>query len=245
MEGFTVGGVLRETARIIARHFGLLLAVSLLLVGLPRIVGAAVVRSAITTSAPGWAFLPGALTFVGGIFLQGAVVRIAVDSANERRPTLQDGLGAAFRAFFPLMVVGMLWAIGISLATLLLFLPGAILLCRWVVVTSVTVVERPGIFASFGRSAELTKGVLWRIFGLIVLVALIGVVVTGINKSLVAILPPAAVLTAQVSWLLIFLNALVFSISNIFGNVIFVAIYLGLRRFKEGFLSQDLVSAFD
>src|SRR5262249_25413249 len=49
----------------------------------------------------------------------------------------------------------------------------AILMCMWFVTTPAAVAERLGPFAAFTRSAQLTSGRRWGIFGLSFLVALI------------------------------------------------------------------------
>ena len=60
---------------------------------------------------------------------------------------------------------------------MLLIVPGLFLLTIWSVVAPVVVIERPGVFAAFGRSRELVRGYGWQVFGVIVVVILIAIVV--------------------------------------------------------------------
>jgi len=67
----------------------------------------------------------------------------------------------------------------------LLIIPGLFLLVIWSVVAPVTVLDRPGVFAAFGRSRELVRGNGWNVFGVIVVVFLT-VVVISIAAGLIA-----------------------------------------------------------
>jgi hypothetical protein len=66
-----------------------------------------------------------------------------------------------------------------------LIVPGLIPMVIWAVVAPVTVLERPGVFAAFGRSRELVRGNGWNVFGVIVLVFL-SVVVVSVAAGLLA-----------------------------------------------------------
>ena len=70
----------------------------------------------------------------------------------------------------PVFLISILLGLGLGVGFLLLVVPGLILLTVWWVAIPAAVVERPGIFASFSRSAELTKGRRWGIFAIVVLV---------------------------------------------------------------------------
>ena len=72
-----------------------------------------------------------------------------------------------------LIAVSILAGLGIAIGLLLLIIPGLILLTLWAVVAPVTVLERPGVLAVFGRSRELVRGNGWQVFGVIVLFILI------------------------------------------------------------------------
>ena len=69
----------------------------------------------------------------------------------------------------PLIAVSILAGIAISIGFVLLIIPGLYLVTIWAVIAPVVVLERPGVFAAFGRSRRLVKGDGWQVFGVIVL----------------------------------------------------------------------------
>jgi hypothetical protein len=81
-----------------------------------------------------------------------------------------------------LLLVGIVAAIGIVIGFVLIIVPGLILLTIWSVAAPVVVLERPGVFASLGRSRELVRGNGWQVFGVIfVLFFLVLFVSSGIE----------------------------------------------------------------
>jgi hypothetical protein len=114
----------------------------------------------------------------------------------------------------PLIAVSILAGLGIGIGFILLIVPGLFLLTFWSVVAPVTVIERPGVFAAFGRSWDLVRGHGWQVFGTVVLVfllvfaasvaaALIGVVLGDVGRAILnwlfnALTQPVAALTASV-----------------------------------------------
>src|SRR6185312_4906291 len=76
------------------------------------------------------------------------------------------------QVFWPLAAVSILFGVALAIGFILLIIPGLILMVIWSVVAPVTVLERPGPFAAFGRSRELVRGNGWQVFGVIVIVFL-------------------------------------------------------------------------
>jgi hypothetical protein len=62
--------------------------------------------------------------------------------------------------FWPLVAVSILFGIGVGIGFVLPIIPGLMLLVIWSVVAPVTVLERVGVLAAFGRSGELVRGLL-------------------------------------------------------------------------------------
>jgi hypothetical protein len=120
------------------------------------------------------------------ILYQGMVVKLVQDVQDGRRDhTVGELLQSVEPVFWPLVAVSILFGIGIGIGFVLLIVPGLILLTIWSVVAPVTVLERPGVFAAFGRSRELVRGNGWNVFGVIVLVFLT-VAVISIAAGLIA-----------------------------------------------------------
>jgi hypothetical protein len=110
---------------------------------------------------------------------QGMVVELVQDVQDGRRDhSIADLLRSVEPVLLRLIGVSILFAIGVALGFVALIIPGLILLTLWAVVVPVTVLERPGVFAAFGRSRELVRGNGWPVFGVIVIVFLAVLVIS-------------------------------------------------------------------
>jgi lipid-A-disaccharide synthase-like uncharacterized protein len=124
--------------------------------------------------------LPGAAGFVLAllfwalsILYQGMVVKLVQDVQDGRRDhSVGDLIRSVEPVFWPLLTVSILIGLGVGIGFVLLIIPGLILIVIWSVVAPVVVVERPGVFAAFGRSRALVRGNGWNVFAVIVLVFL-------------------------------------------------------------------------
>jgi hypothetical protein len=120
------------------------------------------------------------------VLYQGMVVKLVQDVQDGRRDhSVGELLQSVEPVFWPLVAVSILFGIGVGIGFVLLIIPGLILLVIWSVVAPVTVLERPGVFAAFGRSRELVRGNGWNVFGVIVIVFL-SVAVLSIAAGLIA-----------------------------------------------------------
>jgi uncharacterized membrane protein len=106
----------------------------------------------------------------------------------------------------------------------------------WVAVP-VTVIERPGVFASLSRSAVLTKGYRWRIFGAYLLITLLVAILFGVIAVVVAPLVGVSA-TILVEWL-------GSAASSAVGAVLSAVGYFRLRSIKEGVDIEDVAKVFD
>jgi hypothetical protein len=132
------------------------------------------------------AFALGILFWALSILYQGMVVELVKDIQDGRRDhSVSDLIRSVEPVFWPLAAVSVLFGIAIAIGFVLLIVPGLIPMVIWAVVAPVTVLERPGVFAAFGRSRELVRGNGWNVFGVIVLVFL-SVVVVSVAAGLLA-----------------------------------------------------------
>lgn len=129
-------------------------------------------------SAAAWAL---AILFIALSFLyQGMVVKLVQDVQDGRRDhSIGDLIRGVEPVFWSLVAVSILGGICIGIGFILLIIPGLILIVIWSVVAPVVVLERPGVFASFGRSRELVRGNGWNVFGVIVIVFLAVVIISA------------------------------------------------------------------
>ncbi len=126
------------------------------------------------------------LFFALSVLYQGMVVELVRDVQDGRR---DHSIGELIRGvepvFWSLLAVSILAGIGLAIGFILLIIPGLILMVLWSVVAPVTVLERPGVFAAFGRSRELVRGNGWEVFAVIVIV-FVAVAVVSIAAGLVS-----------------------------------------------------------
>jgi hypothetical protein len=114
------------------------------------------------------------ITLIAQALFTGFVVRLVEDVRDGRRDhSVGDLLSSARDAIPTLILASIVWAIALFFGFLLLIVPGLILLTIWAVFAPAIVVERVGVFESFGRSRELVKGNGWQVFGAIILAFLI------------------------------------------------------------------------
>jgi hypothetical protein len=191
------------------------------------------------------------------IIAQVVVLYGAFQAMRGRPVNLSEGLRLGLARFFPIIGVGffvflaffavliLVSLIASSVPSVTTFIITALvffgvcgtLWTMWFVSIPACVVERLGPVASMGRSAALTKGCRWKIFGM-VLVVFIVAMLAGIVITAVIVLTGSSVLNALVNlaW-----NGVVTAF-----YAVFVAVtYHDLRAAKEGVDIHEIASVFD
>ncbi len=127
-----------------------------------------------------------ALGLIATFWYQGMVVEATRDILDGRRDHTIGSLFSSASPFIaPLIAVGILAGIGIAIGFILLIIPGLFLLTIWAVIVPVIVVERAGVFDSFGRSRQLVRGSGWQVFGVIVVIFLVSFIVRAIINAII------------------------------------------------------------
>jgi hypothetical protein len=122
---------------------------------------------------------------IASFWFQGMVVEAARDILDGRRDhTLGTLMRSATPVIVPLAIAGVLAGIAVGIGTLLLIVPGLILLTIWAVIAPVIVIERSGAIDAFGRSREIVRGNGWQVFGVIVVLFLLQFTVTAVVQAL-------------------------------------------------------------
>ncbi|HEX6153777.1 MAG TPA: hypothetical protein VFZ19_09680, partial [Solirubrobacterales bacterium] len=97
-------------------------------------------------------------------------------------------IGELMRSVAPvvgsLLGAGILAGLGVAAGFLLLVVPGLFLLTIWAVIAPVIVIERRGVFESFGRSRQLVRDNGWPVFGTVVTAFLITFVTAAIFTAI-------------------------------------------------------------
>ena len=186
-----------------------------------------------------------------GLALLGPIIQMACTSLADAAiiyGVVQELRGRGFifsnslRAGFDRLgaVIGLSLAVGlcITLAAILLLIPGLIVWCIYAVAMPVCVVERLGVGDSLKRSSFLTKGNRWRIFGVtagvlvgttIAIELIVGLLVTlgsGDRLAELALIPAEAVAGA-------------------FNAVMVGVLYYQLRVTREGVDIEQIAAVFD
>ena len=171
------GAVISRIAEIYRDQLAVLLGTALVLYGLQFVVYLLIPGSGIALTILFWAL---------SILYQGIVVELVQDIQDGRRDhSIGDLIRSVEPVFWPLVAVSILFGLALAIGFILLIIPGLILMVIWSVVAPVTVLERPGPFAAFGRSRELVRGNGWQVFGVIVIVFL-AVAVLSVAAGLAA-----------------------------------------------------------
>ena len=178
VQSISPGQVVSQIARIYLDQSWVLIGTALVIYALYFVVALLLPGSA--------GFAVAILFWALSILYQGMVVELVQDVQDGRR---DHSVGQLLRSvepvFWPLVAVSILAGLGIAIGFVFLIIPGLILMVIWSVVAPVTVLERPGVSAAFGRSRELVRGNGWNVFGVIVLVFL-AVAVIGVAAGLLA-----------------------------------------------------------
>jgi hypothetical protein len=102
-----------------------------------------------------------------GLIAAAAVTYATMQELRGRRVPFGEFFGRGLAQGGAAIRVALLSGIFLVLAFIALVIPGLVFYTMWWVAIPVAVIERPGAMASLRRSAELTKGNRWRVFGLI------------------------------------------------------------------------------
>lgn len=256
---FELGRVIERTFASIRRNFAVFALLALLLAGVPAALTgglAALATTGVRTTlvAAGdrglvaiGASVFGITFFVGAIaafVLRGAIVYGAVADLNGGRATFGECLSTGLRHVGWLFLLAIVVTVAEACGFILLIVPGLMMLTAWIVAVPAQVVERTGVFGAIQRSADLTRGHRWPIFGLIVIFVLGSGLVQGIAAAATAPLAAASPTTgAIVSQVVI--QPLAATVTALVAAVGVASIYFELRSAREGIGPEALAAVFD
>ena len=255
-----IGRVISQTFAVVGRNFLAFAGLSLLLYGLPlTILSTIQARYAVNlgattldTDAILWSVYVGLASMITNTILQGALIYGTVQDMNGQRASLGACLAVGLRNFLPLIGLSILFSIALVFGFALLVVPGFMMLTAWAVVVPALVADRTGIIGAFSRSAELTRGNRWRIFGLFIVswiilmvISLVFGAVIGANVFAAALSGDAdAIQAAALNPLSIAVNAISNTILALLSATGFAVLYVELRKVREGLGPQWLADVF-
>ena len=199
--------------------------------GSPGVIAAYVIVSWFLV---GWLY--GAITHMACVILAKGDVSVAT--------SMREGLKRGIPVFFLLILQGLAMTVGF----VFLIIPGFIVMTMFFVAVPAAVAEHQGPFAALGRSAELTKGYRWRIFGAGLLAFLLlfavgiafgvaaGTFPFTLSGELVHTVPgtPAMVI-----------GSLFEAVQYLFILVFAAVLYHQIRVAKEGSSAEEIAAVFD
>jgi hypothetical protein len=182
-----LSGVLGEAWKIYRSFAAHLLAIAFVIY-----LAAAVITALLSLAGVFGSLLGTVVELVAAFLVQAALVK-AIQDVRDGRVDLNFGetVRAATPFIGPVAGASILAGIAITIGLILIIVPGLILITIWAVIVPAIVIERAGVFASFGRSRELVRGHGWQVFGTLVLVFLILIVVDIVIGLIFAALPTA------------------------------------------------------
>lgn len=189
------------------------------------------------------------VSLVANYALQAAIVYGAIASLNGRRASFAECISTGLRHWFWLLLLAIVTGVAVFFGFILLIFPALMMLTAWIVAIPAQVVERTGVFGALSRSADLTRGRRWPIFGLLVIYAIAAYIFQLVLQSVsnVAVIGSMHSLSPSFAPLM---SALIISpinrtITSLVGAAGVASIYYELRSGREGVGPEALASVFD
>jgi hypothetical protein len=235
---FRVGRVLNRAAAIVKRNFPRLFVI-VAVAELPSLLLSDTTRSPIVdTNQLALAIFGFVLAVVLNQLSQAILVYAAFQDMRGQPVSLVESIRAGLRRLLPVIGLAVLGSILAVAGLAVLVVPGLIVLTAWFVATPVCVVERLGPWRSLDRSARLTKGYRWKIFGLLVSLILIAGLGATLIEFLVSAVAPGS--------LLVSIGGLVWDATwTASSAIVGVVAYRDLRVAKEGIDTEQIAAVFD
>jgi uncharacterized membrane protein len=245
-DGFRVGRVLGRSFGVLGRHFVQFCTITALPIApLTLLLGMAAV-SMVGVKNPDKAELIrlGVLAIGATVFwilaqmVAQAVILYGTFQDMRAKPVrLGESIMKGIARFVPIVGLAICTMVAVGLGFLLFIVPGVILALMFYVALPVCVVERLGPIASMKRSAALTKGHRWKLFGILLVVALIAIVGSVVVSAvLTAVGGVTATIIGRFIWQ---------AVTGAFGAVVAAVVYHDLRVAREGIDVDRMAAVFD
>lgn len=240
---FRVGAVLGRTFELLFREFFKFVGLSVIIwIPFLLIEGLSIVGQATSggfgpspgAGALGWLGI--ALFWASSVVVQAVILYGAFQVMSGQSFALVDSLKVGLARFFPVIGLMIVMGIAVGLGSLLI-IPGIIFYVMWSAALPACVVERRGPFESMSRSAELTSGHRWRVFGILLVIG----VVNSLSQLAIAFIlgtmgSPTIVLLGVFVWIVL---------AGAYSSISVAVIYHDLRVAKEGIDIDRIVAVFD
>jgi hypothetical protein len=239
---FRVGRVLGRAATILSQHFILFFLVGVVAAAptvllIQRNADAVAVGGTPSANLLIMIGLGVVLAMVLGMLSQAVMLHAAFQAMRLRPVNIGDSLRVGLARVIPILLLAIVMGFLLLLGMIALVVPFFILLTMWWVATPACVVERTGPWTSLKRSAALTKGHRWKVFGTLLLLFVANVVVSQILE-IVLVLVKSDILS-------IFARLIWAALYGAYNAIAVVMAYHDLRVAKEGIDIEQIASVFD
>ena len=184
-----------------------------------------------------------------GSLVQSAAIALAIAACFKaisaaylgERSDAGDSLRYALGRAVPLLLCYIVFVIIVSIGTILLIMPGIWLATKLSMSFAALVFERKGPFGALGRSWKLTRDNFWRVFGTLLVVAIIVIVFQVVVGGIVgAILGGSNASELAAAIVTTILNVLLLAVTYPLWAAVVSVVYYDLRVRNEGFDLQLL-----
>jgi hypothetical protein len=239
----SVGEILDVSFTLYRRHFTTLGTIAVLCSGIPVLLSLYIEASGGVLYNLPLTLLHYVLFTVLSSIATAATVFVVSESYLGRPLAARDALQRATPLLARLIICSLLLAIVVGLGFIAFFIPGIVLLCGLLLAFPALVLE-PGLTptAALSRSWSLTRGSRWRMFGLLVTMALLLYVpLVGLGAVAAVAMPGGAFGAEQGTLTLAVVGVVQMLLYPLLYCVLTVA-YYDLRVRKEGFDLEVLAS---
>lgn len=182
-----------------------------------------------------WLFAGIGLSIVLNSLSQATVLYGAFEDMRGGGVDMMASFRQAWRRFLPVIGATICAAFFAMLSGITIVVP-FILMTMWYVATPACVVEQTGPWTSLRRSAALTKGYRWKVFGMMIVLALIGGVGSGMAQAVQAGSGATIAMVFTLIWTAFY---------GAYSAILVVVIYHDLRVAKEGVDTDQIAAVFE
>lgn len=259
---FSVGTMISQCFGMLFKQIMKYLPIAIGLFIIPFILTAVYISSRISPdaifdlSSVDWGEIAGPIAIVillftiSHYFYTGFIIAHSSNHLTGDSISIKDALLRSGAVFLTLFIVYLIITIGTFTGYLFFIVPGVFLSVVWAVAPAIAVNEGLGPINALERSLELSKGYRWPILGFFLLVLMVWFAIEiGLGMVQILIAFPLAYAGSDASIGATILYGILEIPSNYIAFTIFPlassTLYVELRRVKEGFGGQDMLSTFD
>ncbi len=226
---FRIGRLFRQSYTVYSHQLPVFLALGVL-PALPNLLLG-------TASGPAAWLVLMVLSLILTAIAQAALVQAAVQDMRRQPVGLGESVTKGLARLMPVIGTAICVGISVGIGFVLLFVPGLIVMTMVFVALPVCVVERLGPVASLKRSAALTKGHRWAVFGVFLVIVVASIIGNVLVSAVLGLaLGPLVARLGLFAWT---------AVISSFNAVVVIVAYHDLRVLKDGMDIDRIAAVFD